>query len=206
LDGEKVDSIKNLAQASMINTAGLAGPNIIIHEMGHAAVASICFQKSNPRTQFFPFLGGMTSYTVSHGLTRVGAFLGEHRTQVLIASAGFLASTLFGMFEFALAYRLHDDYPTLSRWLNVHGVMQITQEVLYGLTAFIVNKADLAHDFVNLWVTQGIHPLLPIGLMILLPLAELWLLRFLESRDRSQKVHDVAVQGPGLVRLAEITA
>lgn len=190
---DNLESIKHTSQTSIVNVVGLAGPNIAIHEAGHAATAWAFFKKSNPEITIFPFFGGMTSFTYSHGLTKLGSFIGQHPAFMVITAAGILSSTFFAMFEFGLSEAIQDSYPTLSRLMTVHGILQITQEVLYGLTAFISSKTDLAHDFVNLWITGGIHPLIPIAMMIALPMAEMWLIKHLSNREKSQKISEIAL-------------
>lgn len=183
---------QTIARASLANTVSLAGPNIAIHEAGHAVTALSCFSGAKPEIVIHPFAGGSTSYYISE-LTKFGSFLGKHRSLLLIAGAGMMASTVFAMFEFAAAHSVKDLYPTISEYMNDHAIFQILNEVVYGITAFFANKADLNHDFVKLWQIGGIHPLIPIALIIALPLTEIFLLRFLERKKTAEKVNQAAI-------------
>lgn len=184
---------ERLARFGMTNLAGLSGPNIAIHECGHALGAVSFFKNSHPKIDVFPFRGGQTSYQISYGLTKLGKFLGEHRSLLVTAGAGMMISTVFAMLEFGLAHGISGSYPTVSEWMNYHAISQLMNEVVYGLTAFLVSRFDLTHDFVYLWKVGGIHPLIPIALMIALPLAEICLLKWLSSRKKAQAIQKKAL-------------
>ena len=178
---------QHIARTSTAFTIGRAYPQIAIHESGHALMASSCFQNAKPKITITPFRGGMTSYTVSNGLTALGNLLGKERALVLISASGIMATTVFAMISFAIADKLQDHYPTVASCLNYEGVAFIMSEVLYGLTAFIASKEDLTHDFIYMWQKGGIHPLIPIALMITLPLLEKQLLKMRRESNASQK-------------------
>lgn len=187
----KTSYVNTISQASMINTLGLAGPNIAIHEGGHAFLASAMFKNAKPEISIFPFNGGSTSYIISNGLTKIGNFFGKYQALIVITAAGMMASTLFAMFEFAIANKLKESYPLISEFLTIHGIIQIFNEIIYALTAFVASKADLAHDFVCLWEMGGIHPLIPITFMIALPLIEFSLFKFFNNKKCSEKVNEL---------------
>lgn len=174
----KTDKVAHLAIA---NAVGMSGPNIAIHEGGHALSAMAFFKNSKPSIEITPFVGGQTSYEIS-GLTRLGRLIGEEKACLFTAAGGLLASTVFVMFEIACAHGLKDSYPTISECLNYHAMTQLMNEVIYGLTALFISHIDLAHDFVYLHQMGGIHPLVVIAVIIALPLAEICLLKWLESR------------------------
>jgi hypothetical protein len=187
---ESVDNVQHLARISLIDTIGLAGPNIAIHEVGHAAAVLTCFRNPQPEIHILPFKGGMTGYTISNGLTRLGKFLGNHHSLMFVAAGGMLASTIFALFEFAIADKIKDIYPMISQFMNYHAILQLFGEVLYGITAFVASKTDLSHDFVHLWMTGGIHPLIPIALIIALPLAEIALMKCLAWRKKAESIQN----------------
>lgn len=183
---------RDLAGISTANTVGLAGPTPLIHECGHAAAAHLLFKNPGVKIKIHPFREGHTSYYVSRGLTRIGNFFGKENAILFVTSAGMMASTVFAMFEFGMASRLKEQYPTISQWLNYHGISQILNDVIYGLTAFVARRTDLSHDFIRLWTMGEIHPLIPISLMITLPLLEVIFLKLLCSRERAQKVSQIS--------------
>lgn len=192
-----VDNIQKSAQissgiatASIINAVGLSGPNILIHETGHALAAHATFQAAMPEISIAPFRGGATTYVISNGLTKLGKFLGRHEALLIVTAAGMAASTLFALFEFAIADRIKEVYPVISEYLTDHAIFQLLNEILYGLTAFIVSRAELSHDFICLWQCGGIHPLIPITFMIALPLLEIAVLKLIKNRCCSQKIND----------------
>lgn len=180
------------AKLSLINTVGLAGPNVAIHEAGHAAAAMAFFKDAKPEIKIFPFRGGQTSYTISNGMTKLGKLLGERGAILFGAAAGMMASTIFAMIEFGAAFGLKEKYPRISEFMNIHAVCQLLNEVVYGATAFLASRFDFSHDFVYLWRAGGIHPLIPIALIIALPLLELWIFHMIEARRKANKVNSTA--------------
>jgi hypothetical protein len=70
--------------------------------------------------------------------------------------------------------------------LNCHAFSQILNDVIYGFTALSSKVFNPAHDFVNLWKISGIHPLIPIALMIGLPLIQFCALRAISYFTDSQ--------------------
>ena len=182
------------AGLSIANSLGLGGLNPWIHELGHALAAVSLFKNPQVTIKVKPYSHGETSYYVSYGLTRLGKMLGIENCILFAAGAGMMASTIFAMTEFACAYGIQDRYPTLSQWMNYHAISQILNDVVYGLTAFIARRSDLSHDFIRLWQTGEIHPLIPIGLMIALPLIEIAIFELLEHRKRSKEIQKAAHQ------------
>ena len=55
---------------------------------------------------------------------------------------------------------------------------------------FFVSHKELAHDFVSMWKFGGIHPIIPISMMVSLPLFELAILKWWKSRDKAYLVHE----------------
>ena len=185
-----LDGVQHLTKASVVTTIGSAGLNVAIHESGHAVMALSCFKKANPHISMNPFGGGSTSYIIGHGLTDFGKIFGKDGARALCAAAGMMSSTLCALFEFGLAYQLKESNPALAECLTINGCMQIVQEVAYGITTFFVSHKDLGHDFIAMWKFGGIHPLIPIAMMVALPLFELAILKWLKSRDKSHLVQE----------------
>lgn len=174
LSSRAVPIAQATGRLAIINAIGLSGINAFIHECGHAIAAKACFLKPNVRIKIWPFKGGQTSYAISYGLTRFGNFLGKNEAILFATAAGIGCSTLFAMGEFAAAFAVKDKFPEISLSLNCHAISQILNEVLYGISAFASSQAfNLGHDFIRLWKFGGIHPIIPIGLMIALPAAEI---------------------------------
>lgn len=183
----------HFARFSIVNGIGLGGLIPFIHEyLGHAVAAKALFKNPNIRVQVFPYRGGHTTYTVSKGLTKIGALLGKENSILFVTAAGMMASTLIAMFEFGVAYKIKDQYPLVSEYLTYHGIAQLLSDVVYGLTTFFSFHGNLSHDFMRLWNLGGIHPLIPITLMVALPVAELVIFKLLEMRKQSREVSRVA--------------
>lgn len=161
-----------LSKGAIVNTVGLSKPNIIIHESGHFLAAKILFKESHPKIWINPFQGGGTSYTASNRLTCLGRMFGKSGSMLVTAAAGLAASTLYICSELAIAHKMQKKHPNVSQYMNLHAISHLFNEVLYGLTAFVASKKDLGHDLVRLWCTGGIHPAIPIGLLIAFPLID----------------------------------
>lgn len=186
-DDKFLEGSSHLAKISIANSIGLSGPQHVIHEyLGHATAAKLLFENPRVKVRIFPYRAGSTTYTISR-LTKLGALLGKEKAVLFVTAAGIMASTTFALFEFALANGIKDRFPTISEWLNYHGIVQIFNEVVYGLTGYLATRTDLTHDFIRLWTMGEVHPLIPIGLMIALPLLEVALLKILSLRNQSQK-------------------
>jgi hypothetical protein len=175
-----------VARIAIANAVGMSGPNIAIHEAGHAFSSLAFFKNPHPKIQILPFSGGGTSYEIN-GVTRLGRLLGEEKALLFTAGGGILASTIFVMLEIACAHGLKESHPALSEWLNYHAISQLLNEVIYGATAFVVSRFDLSHDFVYLHQVGGIHPLVLIAAIIAIPLAEILLLKWLERKGEGLK-------------------
>lgn len=163
---------ERLGKLSVINVLGLAGPAYLIHESGHALAALSTLKRAAPAIHVTPFKGGMTRFQSQGGLTALGKVFGLPGTLLGITAAGIAASTLFALMEFAIAYFTEESHPSVSQFLRSQGVCQILNEVCYGLSWYTSSSYNFSHDFVRLNVLGGIHPLIPVALMILAPLVE----------------------------------
>jgi len=170
---------ENGADLSFATTVHTSGIGIGIHECGHALAAKFCFQGPWAKIRIFPFRGGLTIYNVGHGLTSFGRLLGIEGSKLLVTAGGIIASVTFGIVGLALGDYLQDSHPVIGHYLSLYSITQIAQEVLYGLSAFFVSSLELSHDFVRMW-GYGIHPLVPVGLLILLPIIEKVVFKYLK--------------------------
>ncbi len=179
--------IEAIARPIFINTATLK-LNCLIHEMGHACAASLLFVKANPEITA-TFTTGRTAYAVSYGLTALGKVLSRSSALLAITAAGLLTPSLCCIAEFAFAERLITYHPQLSAFLIDHGLSQLAQTLLYGMTTFFASNSDLQHDFINLWQLGGLHPMILLLLIVGLPLMQLFLLNYRrQARDSATKL------------------
>jgi hypothetical protein len=179
-----VDKIATgIADFSIVNTLMLK-VSTYIHEAGHALAAMACFVNASPQI-IVKWASGLTEYNISYGLTRFGTFLGEEASRIFVTSAGLFTPALFAIVEFSLAYGLHDKLPEVSDALNYHGLSQLLNVGLYGLTAFTSSKMALAHDFIYLWHIGKIHPAVAITLLIGIPLCAFLAFKYLEYRKNT---------------------
>lgn len=169
-------NVQHLASISIFNDIGLAGIIPLIHELGHATSAWICFKNPKIEINVKPYQNGSTSYYISK-LTHFGSILGKNNALLLTTAAGMMASTFFGMCEIGLAECIKEKCPTLSQCLNYHAIVQILNDIIYGLMSLLSQRTDLTNDFIRLWNLGGIHPLIPITAMIALPLLEIALIK-----------------------------
>ncbi len=162
------DVSKGLSHFSIVHTLTLK-LSTYIHEAGHALAAMACFVNSSPKI-VVKWASGLTEYTISYGLTRFGSWLGEHASRIFVTAAGLIVPSLFALGEFAVAYSLRDKLPALSEGLNYHGLSQLMNTALYGISTFTTSKMVLAHDFVYLWHIGEIHPAIALALLVGVPL------------------------------------
>lgn len=171
-----------VGRLTIVNTLGMSSLNILIHEAGHALSAWMCFIKPNIKIHLDYFVHGDTSFTVSNGLTRFGNYLGKHNAITLFRGAGLICSTVFAMTEIAAAFFVKDSCPQASLTLNCHAFSQIANDVLYGLAALTSNGFNVRNDYLALWKIGGIHPLIPMTLMIALPVIQYCALKYVASQ------------------------
>lgn len=158
------------SRMALADSVGLALPNLLVHEGGHAFAANLLFRNPQASIWVIPFKGGATGYIISNGPTALGSLLGRRCSLLVIAAAGFMATSALAVIEMLAASRLAGKRPVLAEYLNLHAISNLFNEVIYGLSAFLASEQDIAHDFVNLWYVGGIHPLIPVTTMIALPL------------------------------------
>lgn len=178
---DMVDSCQRSSALSLLNTAGMAGPNVFIHEVGHAAIGMACYRNANPTITICPFQGGVTCLQSLEELTTFGKMLGGKQAQLLLLLGGVIASTLFALAEFAVAHATESTRPRLSEMLELHGVTQLTGEFLYGAFSLLDPTGMRMGDFCRAWELAGLHPIVVLALIALIPLAQR---AYLSSADR----------------------
>ncbi len=177
---------KGVAQFSLVNTLMLKA-STFIHECGHAAAAVTCFVKASPKI-IVHWASGLTEYNISYGLTRFGSLLGEEMARVFVTAAGLVAPALFALAEFCVAFGLHQNLPWLSDVLNYHGLSQLLNLGLYGISALASSKMALAHDFIYMWTFAEIHPLVLTTLLVGIPLCAFLIFKYFEYRNITNMV------------------
>lgn len=160
-----LDIGESFAQASLVSVLGLAYPTIFIHEAGHYLASLALFKDAAPTLLVLPFQGGETSFVISRGLTCLGELLGKENCMLAVTAAGMAASTLFATIESVVTFLIHEQFPKIAECIDDHSLTQRLQEFIYGLSTFFANRSQLSHDFMRLWRTGGIHPLVPMALM-----------------------------------------
>jgi hypothetical protein len=172
----------SLADFSIVNTLTLQA-SLYIHEAGHAIAAITCFIQANP-TVLVKWASGLTQYNISFGLTKFGGWLGEQTARLFITAAGLFTPSLFALAEFSLAYGLHNSYPWISDMLNYHGLSQLLNVGLYGISALFTSKMAL-NDFSYLWFVGQIHPAIAVALLVGIPVCAFLAFKYLEYRKAS---------------------
>lgn len=184
------DAAKGIARLSIVNTLTIKMTHYI-HEFGHAGAAMLCYVGANPEI-IVRWYEGSTEYVTSHGLTKFGEYLGEFNALLFVTAAGLCTPVVCAMTEFAVAHQIHENHPVISEILNYHGLSQLINVGIYGLSAFFTSKMILQNDFILLWVVGEIHPLIPIALIIGLPLCEYMFFKYLDW-DSSTPVENLAL-------------
>jgi hypothetical protein len=144
---------------------------VLIHEIGHTLAASLFFRTEGLKIEIYPFLkGGATSFKIM-GLTRLGKWLGEERSFIVMVAAGPAFAILDATVLLGIAHLVKEKHPKLHLNLISIAVMRIFTHVLYAISALKLTGADLeGHDFYILWKKAGIHPRAAAVAMVAIPL------------------------------------
>ena len=137
-----------------------------VHELGHATLAASFFKTPRVAIKIIPFSGGETSYAISYGLTKIGSFFGKDRALLLIAAAGFLASTTVCLLLTQISKSIRQSNPFSSKLLQHIALSQILTELIHAISSLIEKESDYQNDFTYLMHAGSIHPLIPISLMV----------------------------------------
>ncbi|MEI7488668.1 MAG: hypothetical protein WCJ72_14915 [Chryseobacterium sp.] len=140
---------------------------VLVHEMGHALATHLVYQIPKTTIKIFPFSGGEARY-FSSKLTKIGDWLGKKTSQLVVSGAGPAFGILLASSDIFIAHKIKKEHPLLSRYLIASAIDNISEHVLYALSAFwTVSKPG--HDFLAL-AAGGIHPAVAICTMVALPL------------------------------------
>lgn len=161
---------QHAARTSAAFFIGRAGLQSAIHESGHALMALACFKRATPHITIVPFKNCMTDYAISYGTTAFGSVLGRQAALVLIAASGIMATTATVMLALAVAGQLKKNYPFAAKRLTYQAAGHLLIDLTYGFRAFYDSRSNLTNDFIYMWQYGGIHPLVPICLMVALPI------------------------------------
>lgn len=139
----------------------------IIHESGHAGLASLLFNKANPKIYMTSFGAAYTEYSVKE-LSCFGKILGKEKASAWISFAGPALTLTISSFLFALGSTLKESHPRLSRYLLAAAISDFVFHAIYAFSALVTSPKNLAHDFVRL-SGLGIHPVAAAVLIAAIP-------------------------------------
>lgn len=162
---------QNIARFSFCNIFLSSAPNTLIHELGHAACAKLLFVNANPTISISLFRGGTTRYAISYGLTPLGKKLGVSSSLVVNKACGMGASTIYAIAAFIFGHYLEDSHPNISEFLTIHGVSQILGDFIPSCLAVLLlpERQLRSNDLGFMWQVGGIHPAIPLFLLIAIP-------------------------------------
>jgi|GEM_PF-3033139 len=196
---EKSKELQTASRMSWGSAASNAGCGIALHEAGHATAAWVLLKGSHPKIFIRPFRGGMTTFQMDGRLTKVGKLFGLSGSLAIIAAAGMAASVITSMGQLAFYEKIRDSYPVIKDIVLGHALTQLVTEVFYGISTFALKVKSPGHDFQALWLCGGIHPLVPISLIIALPTIEFLALRYLLPHIKKVTTASGAPSVPGLL-------
>lgn len=149
---------------ALFASATLSNGQILVHESGHALAARALLQQGRPSISLIPFRGGFTEFFPNR-LSSLGKLIGKDRVMPFVSAAGPLFSLGVSSIAFAAGLAVSDQKPELSRMLIVAALLDFFVHIIYAISAFFANPADMTHDFVSLWIA-GVHPAIPLALMV----------------------------------------
>lgn len=141
--------------------------NVLIHEGGHALAVIALYKETLPEITISPFEGGMTEF-IPEELSAFGNSVGEENAAAIVAAAGAGLAILFATAQLIAGHSLSENYPELSRYLEVTGLVTILEHIGYAASA-LLRECSEGHDFFFLR-EGGVSPAFCIALMLLLPL------------------------------------
>jgi|GEM_PF-1287682 len=166
---EKARSFLKFACAYDFGTFYTGTAGVVVHESGHA-LTGLALTKGPIHVTVDPFMGGATEGQFKN-LSSLGKLLGVNESEMALCGAGAAFTLIFSIGFIIAAHFLSESNPELSAYLNAMGLAGILTEVTYALSALFVTSLSEAagHDFVALWA-GGLHPIIPVVIMILVPL------------------------------------
>lgn len=166
--------LSGLARSTFVEAITMKMNNYI-HEYGHAIAAQMTYLQASSKV-FATHAEGSHSYTVSYGLSSFGQCLGEMRSRLFITAAGLLTPIFATIGEFAVAYSIFENGSEWRELLIDHGFSQLANTIFYGGST-LLGDMQLENDFFHLWLGGGLHPLVTLGLLLAIPLAQVCVLQ-----------------------------
>jgi hypothetical protein len=158
----------NWLTAAITAFGTLLNPQILLHELGHVAMAFGLLEKCNPIIKLSPYFGGATHFKVSMP-TSLGKKVGETNIRPLIAGAGPLLSLSFSTIQMLVASELFSHAPEISRMLTMASLINFTFHAFYAISAISAPAQYLANDFVVLKLA-GFSPIIALITILAVPL------------------------------------
>jgi hypothetical protein len=157
----------SFARFAIINAISLFGFSLLVHELGHAALAILFFKNSRVKVTITHFLKGETIYAVSNGMTRIGKFIGIDKAVSVITAGGFFASSTMCLSLNFISKKLENNkYCNSAETIKKLAQVQIISEIFYASFSLFSKNPDLTNDYTYLEIAEGIHPLISISLMV----------------------------------------
>lgn len=141
---------------------------ILLHEAGHAATASLLFKNANPKITMTPYLGGKTTFNTAK-LTQFGENLGKSGAMFLVTLMGPACTLLVSTIAIAVGCAVQEKFPELSSYFICTGKRDFHANSFYALSALLSSPFEKAHDYARL-ATYGIHPLASALFLLMMPI------------------------------------
>jgi hypothetical protein len=153
---------------TLFHLGSLHNVQVIGHEAGHVLALHALLKNPQPQVRLIPFFGGSTSFRVKEA-TALGQWIGKDWIMPLVSAAGPLLSLSLSTLGLLFGLSHLKSYPDTSRCLIVASLVDFLIHTLYAFSALWIDPTNFANDFVALW-SVGIHPLVPIFLMVAVPI------------------------------------
>ncbi len=138
----------------------------LIHEMGHAIIGKLVYANANPSIQIIPLTGGVAKLK-SNQLSEIGNKFGDEKAYLLFAAAGPTFAMLFNLADLTLAHAVKKSAPDLNKFLITSVFVNTFISAKYALQA--LSNPPKGHDFIPIWKTGKVHPLVAAAITIAIP-------------------------------------
>lgn len=163
-------TIANYAQAYVFVQTVDGCRDTLVHESGHALAASCLFKNANPKITVNVSSGNCRYYASPKQLTSIGKWLGMSSSRAVISAAGPVASLLCSCVLLTTSHFLPERYQTVKAYLNMMTIQSVVRHIVYALSACFASVVVKGHDFHNLWMLAGIHPVVSALCILAVPL------------------------------------
>ncbi|MEI6242689.1 MAG: hypothetical protein WCP39_04705 [Chlamydiota bacterium] len=140
----------------------------LVNEMGHAATSILLYKNAKPQIYIFPFKGRFTLFS-SESLRMIGSRLGQVASQVAVIAMGSILALSVSLLCIVLSHKFRASHPRLSDYGEQAALLSLfaqAKEALVAMTHFV----KPGNDFTFLWVHGGIHPLVCVATVVILPI------------------------------------